>query len=460
MQEFIIDTKKTGNDLDIGRFSAGQGGLASEPMIDMHTQELKNLNLKIIRLFIQEYFNLYPKKGVYNWKRLDRSVDAIMATGAKPMMCIVFKPKLLFPKIDHTIVRPNDWKQWEKLVYELVKHYNTDKKYGIEYWEVANEPNVGEYGGCPYLFTAKNYPEFYEHTIKAIKRADPKAKVGGPALAGFEPPKKSNLLYSYTGDILAGLLKYCSKNKLPLDFVSWHIYSDDPGEFKRSIIYVKKLIKKNKLNCETSINEWNVGFNSILQNVNNPGIQPCFIVEVINHMIEQGLSNCCFYHIRNINGPKEMYNFLSNDRAVIATDGQNYGFTLLGMFDYQGVPKPAYFAFKMLSRLLGKQIKVKQTGKNVKLLAAYDEKMDLTTALIWNFKVKDAKPEKVNLKFVNINEAGGLYSRYMLDAKTDSNMEDDRMKLVKHGNLSRLKEIKDTFVLPPYGIAQIAYKGR
>ena len=119
MQEFVIDTKKIGNELDIGRFAAGQGGLSPEPMIDMHTRELRNLNFKIIRLFIQEYFNLYPKKGVYNWKILDRSVDAIMATGAKPLMCIVFKPKILFPKIDHTIVTPNDWKQWEKLVYEL-----------------------------------------------------------------------------------------------------------------------------------------------------------------------------------------------------------------------------------------------------------------------------------------------------------------------------------------------------
>ncbi len=448
MPEFLIDAGKTGEDLDIGRFAAGQGGISAEPMIDMHLNELRNLKFKLIRLFLQDYFEVYPKRGVYNWKLLDRSVDAILAAGAKPLMCITFKPKILFPEIDQKKVEPNDLKQWEKLIYELVKHYNTDKKYGIEYWEIANEPDIGEAGGCPYLFTPANYPGFYEHTVKAVKRADPAAKVGGPALANYKSP------------ILPALLKYCSNKKVPVDFVSWHMYNDDPENFKNSILHVKKLLKNYpKLKCETTINEWNVSFGaSLMKHLALPEYQPCFIIEVINNMIEQGLSNCCYYHIRNVNGSKDTYSFLSRNGAAGAADGQNYLFNLLGLFDYQGIMRPAYFSFKLLSRLLGKKIILKKQNSHVKALAAYDPYQEEVNILLWNFAVKAPKKEKIKLKLTGLKKGTYGYRRFLLDAKTTSLEEEKKLKVINWEDTKTLNTFKTSFDLAPYGVTMINFK--
>ena len=70
--------------------------------------EVRALRPRLIRLFIQEYFQLLPERGRYHFDTLDRSVDTILKTGAKPLMCICFKPRVLFPVIDHDSVAPND----------------------------------------------------------------------------------------------------------------------------------------------------------------------------------------------------------------------------------------------------------------------------------------------------------------------------------------------------------------
>ena len=156
-------------------------------MWDDRVAEIRALRPRLIRLFIQEYFRLLPERGRYHFETLDRSVDTILKAGAKPLMCICFKPSVLFPAIDHDIVAPNDDEEWERLVSSLVKHYR-DRDAGIRYWEVANEPDIGESGGCPYRFQPESYVRYYRQTAAAILRADPEAKVGGPALANAHSP--------------------------------------------------------------------------------------------------------------------------------------------------------------------------------------------------------------------------------------------------------------------------------
>jgi len=443
MVEVIVDSKIIGEELDIGRFSIGQGGLSVEPVIDKHFYELRNLNLKIIRLFLQEYFHPYPKHGVYNWKAMDKCVEAILDVGAKPLMCICFKPKVLFPKINHDIVHPNSYNEWERLIYEMVRHYNVEKKYNIEYWEVANEPDLGEGGGCPYHFTPENYPIYYEHTVRAIKKADRTAKVGGPALANYKSP------------ILPAFLKYCSKNKVPLDFVSWHMYNDDPKNFKESIIYVKKLLNQNKLKAETTIDEWNVSFgSSLMKGLKHPEYQPAFVIDVVNNMIEQGLTFCCYYHIRNINITPEIFkDFISHRGIVGIVDGANYHFNLLGLFDFQGIIRPVYFAFKLLSRMLGRKIYAK-ASETVKVLASYNAYQDEVNVLIWNFAIKMPKKQKINIS-IDVKKGDYHYKRYVLDAKCESNNEDARLKVVKWEDLKETSKIKESFELEPYGVTMI-----
>ena len=108
--------------MQMERMALGQGGLSEEPMLAGRLTEIRALNPGIIRLFVSEYYDLLPKTGTYHFQTLDSMVNSVLLTGAKPLMSLCFKPKVLFPKIDQDIVEPTDYKQWEELVFEIVKH--------------------------------------------------------------------------------------------------------------------------------------------------------------------------------------------------------------------------------------------------------------------------------------------------------------------------------------------------
>src|SRR5256885_6031352 len=57
--------------LEIHKMALGQGGLSEEPMWDSRVAEIRALKPGIIRLFIQEYFDLLPERDRYHFDTLD-----------------------------------------------------------------------------------------------------------------------------------------------------------------------------------------------------------------------------------------------------------------------------------------------------------------------------------------------------------------------------------------------------
>src|ERR1700722_14023967 len=163
--------------MNIDRFSLGQGGFSSEPMFTDRTAEIRLLKPRVIRLFLQDYYDLLPAPGKYQFSILDPSVDSILKAGARPLLCIVFKPKVLFPRIDQDLAAPTSWPAWEALAYNLGRHYK-ERNGGGWYGEVGNEWDIKSGGGTPYHMTPAQYTLFYQHTVAAIRRADPQAHVG------------------------------------------------------------------------------------------------------------------------------------------------------------------------------------------------------------------------------------------------------------------------------------------
>jgi len=92
--------------LDIDRIALGQGGLSADTMWEQREAEVRALHPHLIRLFVQEYFDLQPAPGQYHFDTLDKSVDLILRTGAIPLLSINFKPKVLFPRVDQDVVKP------------------------------------------------------------------------------------------------------------------------------------------------------------------------------------------------------------------------------------------------------------------------------------------------------------------------------------------------------------------
>lgn len=398
--------------LHISRMALGQGGLSEQPMWDNRVAEIRALRPQLIRLFIQEYFDLLPERGRYHFATLDRSVDTILAAGAKPLMCICFKPRALFPEVNQDVVEPVDYAAWEDLIFHLVRHYR-ERGAGIAYWEVGNEPDIGEDGGCPYRFKPDSYVRYYQHTAAAILRADPSARVGGPALASVRSP------------ILPALLEAASTNhaSTPLHFISWHIYSSSPQSIRGTVAYARNLLKQHPaLAVETFLDEWNM---DLTNPPLDPRFQPCFVAETIWQMKDAGLDYSCYYHIRDWHVDLSTFaRFFSPQGAAFMARWWNRMPQFDGLFDYQNRVRPAYFTFKLLSRLQGDRLRLACDHPAVHGWATRDDTMRMWNLLLWNFS---ANPVLVEVALQG--HTSSLRTRHiLLDATASSDDENTRLR--------------------------------
>jgi xylan 1,4-beta-xylosidase len=380
VQVRVALTEKLGP-MHMQRMALGQGGLSEEPIFAGRESEIRALRPGLIRLFVQEYYDLLPERGRYHFDTLDRMVDSILRTGAKPLMCICFKPRVLFPEINDTIVEPKDYAAWEELVFNVVKHYR-DRGAGIHYWEIGNEVDIGEDGGTPYRFQPESYVRYYQHTAAAILRAHPEARVGGPALASVQSP------------ILPALLDACAKKRTPLHFVSWHLYSSSPAAIRGTVDYAHGMLKKHpELTPETFLDEWNM---DLMNPPLDPRYQPCFVAETIWQMKEAGLDWSCYYHVRDYYVSYDTFSrYFSANGTAFMTRWWNRQPQFDGLFDYQNQIRPAYFTFKLLSRMAGERLRVSSTSDKVHGFAAHDPQLQMNNVMLWNFS---GKPVQVELK--------------------------------------------------------------
>jgi hypothetical protein len=426
-------------DMNIGRFGLGQAGVSPETMWSDRISEIRQLRLKTIRLFICEYFDLLPARGRYYWDTLDQSVDLILKTGAKPLLNIAFKPKVLFPAIDQDVVEPNNWDEWEALIYSLVRHYRDRGGKGWS-WEVANEPDLQDGGGSPYHFTPENYAKFYQRTVSAILRADPEARVGGPALASWNSP------------ILPALLTFCDSSKVPLHFVSWHCYSSDPGSFGKSIEGVKALLAKHPgLQPETVIDEWNMELGTSKV---DPRFQPAFIAEITYLMKRMGLDFSCYFHIRDYPIAWERYlEFMPKENVLQYKLFWNEQPSYLGLFDMQSRVRPAYFLFKLLSRLSGTEVRAESDSPVVHALAATEESKTCGV-LLWNFSKSSMH---VTLEVLNGPSAATVRTT-VLDSMAPNDDDTTRLRPLEP---MRFEDgaVKLPLELEPYGVSFVSIEG-
>src|SRR5207244_13340381 len=127
--------------------------------------------------------------------------------------------------------------------------YSVDKRI-VTYWEIGNETDIGEQGGCPYLIpTAADYAAYYRMTLAPILDTFPQAKVGGPAVANGN------------GDLLPGFVDLCAREGTRLDFISWHLYADDPRQHARLADKYRMLLgaKFPARRPELLFTAWNTG---------------------------------------------------------------------------------------------------------------------------------------------------------------------------------------------------------
>lgn len=155
---------------------------------------------------------------------------------------------------------PKDFKKWARICEGVIRHYNhgwaEGFHYGIEYWEIWNEPeNPPMWSG-----SMEEYFKLYSTTAKHLKKQFPEIKVGGYASCGFYAVTRDGMNDFYRSFItwFDEFLIYAKKERAPLDFYSWHLYTSDLDELITHAEYVTKKLRKAGFDrTENIFNEWN-----------------------------------------------------------------------------------------------------------------------------------------------------------------------------------------------------------
>jgi xylan 1,4-beta-xylosidase len=224
----------------------------------------------------------------YNFGPTDQLIGSIEKVGAQ----VMFR---LGRSEGASAEPPRDFSKYANIARHIVLHYNQGWDNGfhfdIRYWEVWNEPDLGKvfWGG-----TAQQYFELYGRLARAVKEADHRALVGGPAIArpNDDTPYRD------------AFLDYVRTEHLPLDFYSWHWYatdSDDPLDFIRIGADMRaRLDKHGFAHTRSMVTEWNYG---LMDPMPTALQRASFITAALIYMQDAPIDAATLYRADNVFGP-------------------------------------------------------------------------------------------------------------------------------------------------------------
>jgi hypothetical protein len=164
---------------------------------------------------------------------------------------------------------------------------------------------------------------------------------------------------------------------------------------------------------------------SLMNPVLDARFQPCFIAETAWQMKDAGLDWSCYYHIRDYYVDRDRFaRFMSAKGAAFMARWWNRMPQFDGLFDYQNQVRPAYFAFKLLSRLTGDRLAANSTDNALHAFLTWDADYELHNLLLWNFS---PAPVQADVEWTGL-PADVTARRVMLDAATGSSIENDRLR--------------------------------
>ena len=336
-------------------------GILSDEMHTLHSMK-DILPLPDAKRFTEQSFHL-----------CGLAYDNILDCNMQPFVELSFMPQMLAKKnkkglfyYKPNISMPKDDTKWETYIKDFISFLI--RRYGnaeVEEWffEVWNEPDlkVAFFDG-----TQEDYFRLYAITVKAIKSVNPKLKVGGPSTSGSR--------------WITAFVKYCRKNNVPVDFVSTHQYAGDPlggvkegedtPEMKLNLI---KLLTKFKGVPSGSVLDALRHFNpdkSEIEDIPNDTFEkhaaivkeqagglPVYYTEWSENAIFSAYSNdtrkVAAYAVKAILNTENIINgsifwcFSDIFEELHPFPEEFHGG--FGLLSQSGIPKPSYYALKMLN---------------------------------------------------------------------------------------------------------------
>jgi hypothetical protein len=158
--------------------------------------------------------------GAFDPTYLDGNIALNKAAGVQTELIVDYFPPCIGNRASAT-----DRAKWKKLVYAMALHEITAE--GVRVFEVDNEPNFHGLtlkGSAGYLVL---YRDTAEELEAAAKAAGVSIEVGGPAV---------DEVGQIDNSWISALAAYAVAQNLPLDFVAWHQYPNDPDEGPQAIL--------------------------------------------------------------------------------------------------------------------------------------------------------------------------------------------------------------------------------
>ncbi len=327
---------------------------------------------------------------VYNFSYVDQIYDGLLANHVKPFVELSFMPNALAAKqILHPfwykpdVSPPKDWEKWDALITAFAVHLID--RYGIDevaswYFEVWNEPNLDFWAGDPKQAT---YWQLYDHTARALKKVNPRLRVGGPATA--------------QAAWVTAFIEHCVENRVPVDFVSTHVYGNDRAQ---DIFGTDETIPREKMVCRA------VGrVHGEIKSSSLPDLPLIWSEFNASYMNEPEVTDSIYMApwladtVRQCDGLVDMMSYWTfsdvfEEQGVVKTPF--YGG--YGLIAEDGIHKPAYEAFELLHKLGERRI---PTDSDDVLLTRRSD--GTIVAALWNNTPpgQTGSPKKFTLRIEN-----------------------------------------------------------
>lgn len=307
----------------------------------------------------------------YNYMYVDVLFDFLQSIGMKPFVELGFMPNALAsgPQTIFwwrgNVTPPKNYDKWAALIRNLTEHFT--ERYGADevktwYFEVWNEPNLSP--GF-WSSTREEYFKLYKYSVNAIKSVNPSYRVGGPGTAGaaWEPE----------------MIEFCTKNNLPIDFISTHSYgvkqgyldehgnsgtvlAKEPMSVSGDVLQSRKEISQSsKPNLELHYTEWSASYTPA-DPIHDSYHEAAYILQKLKQVgnAANSMSYWVFTDIFEESGPR--------------FEPFHGGF---GLLTIQGINKPAFYSYQFLNRLGNKELVnsdpsswvCKDTKGNIQILA-------------------------------------------------------------------------------------------
>ncbi|MBF0567018.1 MAG: hypothetical protein HQK89_17470 [Nitrospirae bacterium] len=245
--------------VNCGPDSAGDTG---NPMINTHgspalNNQYKQIGVTMVRTHdFQGPFDMYEMYhdhtknpddvSSFNFKNTDAQYKFITDNGHELYLRIGDSSK------NPTPPQPENLDNYVTAMVNVIRHYKSGKWNGFtsnfRYVEIWNEPDARFWPG----YSTDYFIQFYVKAAKAIKTAFPDLKVGG---SGFTSAG------SFTDDGKKFTEQFVSaavSGNAPLDFISWHAYTNVPDQYTASANYYRALLDKYGFaQSESHVTEWN-----------------------------------------------------------------------------------------------------------------------------------------------------------------------------------------------------------